>query len=207
MERLRIDIANPDMLTVERAAQALDHGDVIAAPSDTVYGFLARPDRPRAVEELARLKSRAGPFLVLVAAWEDARRLSAELGEERWARLARVWPGPVTVILPASEDAAGAHRGTIALRMPNATFLVALIRAAGTPLLSTSANRAGEATPVRAQEVARAFTEEISLLLDGGPADSEIPSTLVDWTQSSPRVLRVGRGDPALLLDPHEGGA
>jgi L-threonylcarbamoyladenylate synthase len=206
MELIRIDPRDPDPELIHRAARAILAGGVVAAPSDTVYGFLARPSHPAACAELGRLKSRPGPFLVLVATWHQARALSRGVGEDTWERLARVWPGPITVVLPAAPGLPGATEDTIALRMPESPLLLAILREVGEPLFSTSANRAGRPAPVSADQVVGEFPDRLTLVLDGGPAPSREPSTLVDLAGAVPRVLRAGAGDPAPLLDPGRGG-
>jgi L-threonylcarbamoyladenylate synthase len=194
---LAVDPDHPDPDVVSLAARLLKEGAVIAGPSDTVYGFLARPTDPVAMARLAALKEREGPFILLVASWDAARAATRGVAEATWSRIGMVWPGPVTVVLPA---AAG---GTIALRMPKTRLLVEILGEAGEPLASTSANRAGAGAPVSAAEVLGAFPHEaLPLLLDGGRALSSEPSTLVDLSGKHARLLRSGLGDARALLDP-----
>jgi 5-(carboxyamino)imidazole ribonucleotide mutase len=196
---LAVDPTHPDPRTIEIAAVLLRKGEVVAGPSDTVYGFLALAGNPRGLATLRRLKGRDGPFLVVVATWEEARSLSPRTGPGTWNRLSRVWPGPVTAVLPAGAPGSGE---TVAMRMPDSALLAALVTGAGGPLLSTSANPPGGPTPLRAGDVLRAFPEGIPLVLDGGDARSSEPSTLVDLCVSPPRVIRPGGDDPGPLLDP-----
>ena len=123
------------------------------------------------------------------------------MSEAQWTRLRRVWPGPVTVILPTAPNMPGAQSGGIALRMPRSRFLRDLLRAVGEPLFSTSANRAGAPVPLVADDVAAALGADIALILDGGAADSREPSTIVDWTAATAKLVRSGRGDAGPLLD------
>jgi L-threonylcarbamoyladenylate synthase len=182
-------------------AELLQAGEVVAAPSDTVYGFLALPSSGKARSALVRLKGRSENFLLLVGSWEDVRSWTQDVPEETMGRLRRVWPGPVTAVLPARTGRPAATRGTLGLRMPDSVFLRALLERVGEPLLSTSANRPGLPAPTRAEEVEVEFPE-VPLVLDGGPSVSALPSTVVDLTVSPPRVLRRGRGDVEPLLDP-----
>lgn len=197
-----LDLREPDPDLVERVARMLQEGQVVAAPSDTVYGLLALPRSERARGKLADLKGRPGPFLVLVANWEQARSWTRGVGDAVWERLEKVWPGPVTAVLPTAADMPGSENGGIALRMPDSLFLTRLLEAVGEPLFSTSANPPGESAPTEASEVARLFLDRVPLVLDGGRAASSEPSTLVDLTGDAPRVIRPGRGDPRPLLDP-----
>jgi L-threonylcarbamoyladenylate synthase len=196
VEVLRIDPHDPDPAVVSRAVSLLRAGNVIAGPSDTVYGFLALPV-PRALATLSALKGRDGPYILLVADWSSARAATADVVDATWKRIGRVWPGPVTVVLPAPGGR------SVALRMPKTTLLVKILEGMGEPLVSTSANPAGRAAPISAEDVLGAFPQDaVPLLLDGGNATSRDPSTLVDLTGAHARILREGRGDARPLLDP-----
>lgn len=197
-----VDAADPDPEVLAAAARRLLEGGIVAAPSDTVYGYLALPRSAEARERLGRLKGRPGPFLVLVTAWEEARSWTRGVPDRTWEALDAVWPGPVTVILPTDPAMPGSENGGIGLRMPDSPFLTALLAAVGEPLFSTSANRPGESAPLTAQEAAAACGGEAVLVLDGGPAASREPSTVVDLTVHPPRIVRAGRGDASPLLDP-----
>jgi L-threonylcarbamoyladenylate synthase len=199
--RVVIDPGAPAPAVLRRIARLLREGEVVGAPSDTVYGFLALPRQARARETVSRLKGRSGPFLVLVATWEQVRTRTRELPEPLPSRLRDVWPGPVTVILPARPRTPGAVGGTLGLRMPDSVFLRALLEEVGEPLLSTSANRPGQPPLLRAEDVEAEFPE-LPLVVDGGPSASPEPSAVVDLTQFPPRILRAGRGGGAALLDP-----
>jgi L-threonylcarbamoyladenylate synthase len=167
-----------------------------------VYGLLALPRSTRARGALARLKGRPGPFIVLIRTWEEARSWTRGVDEALWTRLHRVWPGPVTVILPTATDMPGSQNSAIGLRMPESRFLVALLEAVGEPLFSTSANPPGATPPLTAAEAVGGFPQGIALVLDGGPAGSREPSTIVDLSGPEPRLTRAGRGDARALLDP-----
>jgi L-threonylcarbamoyladenylate synthase len=197
-----VDAADPDPAVIAGAARRLLEGGIVAAPSDTVYGYLALPRSAEARERLRRLKGRPGPFLVLVTAWEAARSWTRGVPEATWKALEAVWPGPVTVILPTDPAMPGSLNGGIGLRMPDSPFLNAILAAVGEPLFSTSANRPGESAPGTAQEAAAACGDGAVLVLDGGPVSSRAPSTVVDLTCRPPRIVRAGRGDASPLLDP-----
>ena len=194
------DRASGDLL--DRAARLVAEGELVAAPSDTVYGLLALPRSQRARDALTAIKGRPGPFIVLVSSWEEARSWTRGVEEPVWERLQKVWPGPVTVILPTAPEMPGAETAGIALRMPRSRFLTALLDRVGEPLFSTSANLPGAPPPLDAAEIAPEVVARCALLLDGGRADSREPSTLVDLLGERPIVRRRGRGDPAPLLDP-----
>jgi len=193
---------DPDPETLGRAARLLTEGEVVAGPSDTVYGFLALPRSDRARSTLSRLKGRPGPWIVLVRTWEEARGWTRDVPAAVWERLRRVWPGPVTVLLPVPEGMPGSVDGTIALRMPDSVFLTRLLAAVGEPLFSTSANPPGEPAPLDASGVVAAFDRGVALVLDAGAAAAGPASTIVDLARTPPRIVREGRGDATALLDP-----
>jgi len=196
-----IDSRHPSPDILRRASRLLLEGEIVAAPSDTVYGYLALPRSTRARESLRILKGRTGPFIVLVRSWEEARSWTRDVQEPVWSRLQDVWPGPVTVILPTDADMPGAENGTIGLRMPDSVFLTALLEEVGEPLFSTSANRPGDPPPVSADQVVAKLSDAVALVLDAGSAESSQPSTVVEMVHGSARVVRMGRGDAGPLLD------
>lgn len=199
---VEIDPDAPDELILERVARHLLEGDLVAAPSDTVYGLLALPRSKTARETLTRVKRRDRPFIVLVSRWEEARSWTREVPEAVWERLREVWPGPVTVVLPTLPEMPGSDEGGIGIRMPDSLLLTRLLQRVGEPLFSTSANVPADPPPIRVDEIAPAVTGEVALVLDAGPSDTRSPSTVVDLAHGVPTLLREGRGDAGPLLDP-----
>jgi len=182
------------------AVRILESGGVLLMPTDTLPGLHARADRPEAVARVAELKGRSGgkPLLVLAASPAAAETVTGPLVPRQLAYARRCWPGPFSLIMPAApglDSLVTAGGATVAVRVPNRPDLVALLEAAGYPLVSTSANRAGE-------EPARSVAEAASRFGDGvdgvwGPTgDGEMaagqPSALVDLTVWPPRLVRPG---------------
>ncbi len=175
------------------AAAVLARGEIAVLPAEGLYGYHVRADLPRALERLQSIKPRAGGrgWILLLA----EPRLPAAWGpplERRAAALAAAhWPGPLTLVVPAPPGLPPelqAEDRTVAVRCPGSEFLRALLAAAGAPLVSTSANRPGEAPPARLDECALAG---VALAVDGGTL-SGLPSTLVQVDGSTVRVLRSG---------------
>lgn len=191
-------------LTIAQAADLIRAGQVVAIPTDTVYGLAADPFQPAAVERLFRLKGRPEnkPILLLVESRRQAEMLAARLPEAFERLAARFWPGPVTMILPAAPyvpDRITAGSGTVALRMPGSLLTRRLIAAARVPLTGTSANRSGRPAARSARQVEEQFRGAGLCLLDGGPSPGEAPSTILDLT-GEPRIVREGAVPaPALL--------
>lgn len=186
---------------VERVVRALRAGTLVVGPSDTVYGLLALPSSQAATDRLERVKGRRDRFIRLAESLESVLALAAPAPEHRSA-LAAIWPGPVTVVLPATPSCSQA---TVAVRVPAAPFLRDVLRRTGEALYSTSANPPGEPVPGRVEDVAASLREAAAVIVDAGPSSSTEASTVVDLTGPRPRVLRVGAGDPGPLLDriPH----
>lgn len=187
---------------IEALVEAIQAGEVVAIPTDTVYGLAALPDDDAALQRLAELKGRSDdqPFAVLLDnvervrdALEDVSALDA---------LTPFWPGPVTAVVRVrSEFAPGVvtPEGTIGLRMPDDGLTRELIHACGGALAVTSANRSGEPPAEHASEIAAIFGDEL-LVLDGGPRTGRPPSTIIDLSVEPPVVLREGPIDGAAVL-------
>lgn len=173
-----------------RLLEALGRGGVAAMPCDTIYGLVGiAPDtetRIRAIKGRGEDK----PFLQLVADSDWASRLASPVPP----RLARYWPGPLTVILPAHGG------GTVALRVPDSELLRSLIKSIGKPLFSTSVNKAGQAPLWRISEIIEGFESAVDLVLDAGDLPQASPSTLIDATSRPFRVVRQG----SLVLPPED---
>jgi len=181
---------------IREAAARIRAGEIVAIPTDTVYGLAADPFQAAAVERLFRLKRRAEdkPILLLIDSRLQVERLASELPPAYHWLAALFWPGPLTMILPAAPCVPvriTAGSGTVAVRMPGLPLVRRLIRAARVPLTGTSANRSGRPAARSAAEVRDQFPQARLAILDGGRSLSETPSTIVDLT-GEPRVVREG---------------
>ena len=161
----------------------LARGGVAIVPCDTIYGIVGVDPGAEARIRAAKGRDEGKPFLRLVA---DASWIRDLTGREAPDRLARHWPGPLTLVLPAGAGA------TLAVRVPAAAWLRKLIADLGKPLLSTSVNRAGMAPLWRAADIVAEFESEVDLVLDGGDLADAEPSTIVDGTSRPYRILRQG---------------
>jgi L-threonylcarbamoyladenylate synthase len=193
---VRVNPAQLNRSAIERVARGLRAGHVAAVPTDTVYGLAGDPFRPAVVERIFRLKGRAEnkPILLLAASQQQAETLAASLPAAFERLAARFWPGPLTMIVPASNvvpRTITAGTGTVAIRVPGSVLARELIRAARRPLTGTSANRSGWPAAWTAAQVAQQFPTGLDWILDGGPAPSRAPSTIVDLT-GAVRVVREG---------------
>jgi tRNA threonylcarbamoyl adenosine modification protein (Sua5/YciO/YrdC/YwlC family) len=183
-----------DPETIARCAALLRGGGVAVLPTDTIYGFHCAAAIPRAVGRIRRLKGReAGGFILLASSLEMAARLVSRWPGRSREILARLWPGRVTAILPASRsvDAALSPGGRVAVRVPRQAALAACIRETGLPLVSTSVNRKGEAPMTRIAEIRATFPGLDAYIGRNGPGP-RIPSTVLDLTGPAPVVVREG---------------
>lgn len=188
-----------DRAGIDVAAALLRDGELVAVPTETVYGLAARADSERAVAAIYRAKGRPdfNPLIVHVADVAMAGRLAVL--DERALLLARAfWPGPLTLVLPKRADAAlaaavTAGMPTVALRCPAHPAMRALLAETGLPLAAPSANRSGAVSPTSAAHVAASLGETVDLILDGGACEAGIESTIVALRgKGSWQVLRPG---------------
>lgn len=178
-------------------AAAILRDAVIAYPTETFYALGAAAFSHKAVEKVYRLKGRdAGKPLPVVAADLDmVKEIAGRLPPAFRALAGEFWPGPLTLVLPASgrlpEFLQGPGR-TIAVRVPPPAWLRRVVRDIAQPLTATSANLAGQGELSDPAEVEALFGGKVDLVVDGGPAPGGAPSTIVDLTSAEPRILREG---------------
>jgi tRNA threonylcarbamoyl adenosine modification protein (Sua5/YciO/YrdC/YwlC family) len=178
------------------AMSAIRRGELVVLPTDTVYGIAADAFAPHAVDALLATKGRGRdlPVPVLVASAPMATALSGTLSPAGERLVDAFWPGPLTVVVRHTPGLAwdlGDTRGTVALRMPDHPLAIALITETG-PLAVSSANRTGEPAATTAAAARDQLGEDVAVYLDGGECASSVPSTIVDLTAETPRVLRLG---------------
>ena len=193
----RVDARHPDGPGLDAAAAVLEAGGTVAFPTESFYGLGADALDPEAVARVFHIKGRAesNPVLVLVDSIAMAGCLAADLPARVRALMARHWPGPLTLVLPAGPavpPAISAGTGTVGVRVPGHPVTLALLRAASRALTGTSANRSGEPPPSCADEVARQLPGLVDVILDGGPTAGGTGSTVADCTVWPPRILRQG---------------
>jgi L-threonylcarbamoyladenylate synthase len=190
---------------VTQAVQLLRAGQLVALPTETVYGLAANAWDAGAVSRIFQIKGRPAhnPIIVHVAGLEMARRCAAHWPAVAGTLAAAFWPGPLTLVLPRAPeipDVVTAGGPTVGIRWPAHPFIQAVILACGFPLAAPSANPASQLSPTNAEHVWKYFEGRIPLIVDGGPAQVGIESTVVDLASSPPRVLRPGMARVEALL-------
>ena len=179
-----------------KAQSALEEGQLVVLPTDTVYGLAADAFSPQAVQRLLDTKgrSRQMPPPVLVGAPTTLGALAVDIPSWLRSAVEQLWPGPLTVIChqqPSLTWDLGETHNTVAVRMPNDPVALALLKQTG-PLAVSSANTTGDPAATTAQAAHDMLGESVAVYLDGGPTSSGTPSTILDATGSTPRILRAG---------------
>ncbi|MFQ5753561.1 MAG: L-threonylcarbamoyladenylate synthase [bacterium] len=194
---LEINLENFHLTELEPAVSILKKGGVIAYPTETVYGLGANIYHEKAVERINHLKKRdpKKPLSVMIASQGDVAELCVKIAEYSRILMTRYWPGPLTLILNASSNVPKyivSHDNKIGLRMPNHPVTLGFMILHREPVITTSANLAGASAPIRCQQVQTTFRDKIDLMIDSGECGVKIPSTVLDVTGKTPRILREG---------------
>lgn len=192
---LTINPVDPGLEELEPAIQALRRGLVIAYPTDTLYGLGADPGNRAAVNALFQIKGRSEQQSIPLIAGTIEQARAVGIFNHIAERLAgRFWPGPLTLVVSQAAPLADgvARHNTIAVRVPDHPVARALALALGGPITSTSANRSGAAPARTAIEVLESLGGEVAVVVDGGATRGGLPSTIVDVTDSVPRLVRAG---------------
>lgn len=195
-----MDVRSADDASIEEAARRLRRGELVVFPTETVYGIGADASNADAVARLYRIKQRPPGHPVIVHVLDDASARVWGEWSQRAQRLAEAfWPGPLTLILKRAAGApawACGAESTIGLRAPAHPVARALLRAfvrlGGRGVAAPSANRFGRISPTRAEHVVDDLGEEAPLILDGGPCEVGVESTILDLSRTRPVLLRPG---------------
>ncbi len=182
----------------------LRRGDVVAIPTETVYGLAADVENAQAIARVFAIKGRPGDHPLIVHAY-DVDALAgyvAEITPELRALSARFWPGPLTIVVargPRTPLTVTGGQETVAVRVPAHPLARAILAAFGGALAAPSANRFGRISPTTAEHVRADLGLEVDAIVDGGPSSVGVESTIVDLTGAVPAVLRAGAITPSQL--------
>lgn len=181
---------------VYQAADLLKSGEVVGIPTETVYGLAANIYSEKAIRKVFEIKQRPldNPLIVHVASIDQMEGLTKDVPEKAYKLAGAFWPGPLTLLLPKSIDVPGlvtAGKPNVAIRMPGLGLTRELIANAGVPIAAPSANPFGRISPTNAEHVDNYFPE-LTMVLDGGPCQSGIESTIIGFDGEEPIVYRLG---------------
>ncbi len=188
-----LPMAHPETMGI--AMQELKKGNVIAVPTDTVYGIACLLEKETAIQELYQIKERDSSKAIplLIGEYEQVICATDGISEQAQMLAKRFWPGPLTLIIPKRLELPEilTPYPTVGVRMPDHPWLRQLIRRVGV-LATTSANISGGENPRTAQDVLKQLDGRIPLIIDGGTCEGGIPSTVVDCSQEEITILRTG---------------
>lgn len=205
-----VNIVPADERGVARAVELLRAGEVVAFPTETVYGLGADASNAHAVAKIFALKGRpaAHPVIVHLAKAAQLDDWATEIPTAARGLASAFWPGPLTLVLkrsPGVADAVTGGQDTVGLRVPSHPVAQALLSAFGGGVAAPSANKFGRVSPTLPEHVFADFGLEVPLILDGGPTEVGIESTIVDLSGERARLLRPG-GVPAAAIEAVLGG-
>ena len=193
---LKVAASRPDKEAIKQAAKILRLGGLVAFPTETVYGLGANLLNKKAIARLYRVKmrSRGKPFTVHIENASLIKRLGCEITKAAKVLTDKYWPGPLTIVLSCKDGR------KIGFRMPDNRVALKLIKESGVPVVAPSANISGEEPPKSAGDVLNQLNGKIDILLDSGPTDVGVESTVIDMTVTPPKILREGAISESELL-------
>ncbi len=203
---LSIDRNNIDEEKMNMAGKLIAEGELVAFPTETVYGLGGDALEPNAASKIYAAKGRPSdnPLIVHIAEFSDLERIAKEVPPQAKMLADAFWPGPLTMIVWKNDLVPYATTGgmeTVAVRMPNHPVALELIRKSGKLIAAPSANTSGRPSPTEASHVAQDLSGRIAMILDGGSVGIGIESTIIDLTEEKPMILRPGYITPQMLAE------
>ncbi|MCF6093201.1 threonylcarbamoyl-AMP synthase [Microaerobacter geothermalis] len=182
---------------IKEAAEYLRKNEVVAFPTETVYGLGGNAMSPLAVQKIFTAKGRPGdnPLIVHIAERDQVREIVSSIPDQAISLMEEFWPGPLTLLFPKGKqvpDQVTAGLDTVAVRMPDHPVALALLKESRLPIAAPSANRSGRPSPTTAQHVWEDLHGRIAGIVDGGPTQVGVESTVLDVSAPIPTILRPG---------------
>ena len=204
MKTLLLSAADP--ATAQVAADIIRRGGLVAIPTETVYGLGANGLDERAVASIFQAKGRPqdNPLILHVAETAEIEQFCHSIPDSAYTLAEKFWPGPLTMVLPARDIVPRRTTGgldTVAVRCPDNDTTRSIIRLSGVPIAAPSANISGKPSTTTAEHVLHDHDGKIDAIVDGGPCRVGVESTIVDLTDSRPRLLRPGGITPEQLME------
>ena len=197
MQTKVLKVNSADDIGIKDAAKLIREGELVAFPTETVYGLGADALRPEAAKKIYAAKGRPSdnPLIVHISRFEDLECIAKEVPHQARKLADAFWPGPLTMIVYKNDKVPYETTGgmeTVAVRMPNHPVALALIGESGCLIAAPSANTSGKPSPTEAAHVALDMNGRIPMILDGGSVGIGIESTIIDLTEETPMILRPG---------------
>jgi len=205
VEILKIDPNYIEKEKITKAANFIKKGKLVAFPTETVYGLGVDGLNIEAIKLLLKVKKRpqGKPISLLISDFNDIEKLGKDIPQNAWKIIDKFWPGPLTIILFATDLVPEIIRGkklTVGIRMPNNKIALSLIESSQTPIACPSANISGTKEPTTPKEVIANLKDKIDLIIDGGKTKVGIASTVLDLTDKTPTIIRQGAISAKKLL-------
>ena len=193
----KVDENNIDIDIIREMAEKIRNGETVIFPTETVYGLGANAMDEDAAKKIYLAKGRPSdnPLIVHISDIEEVDKIALEVGEKAKKAMENFWPGPLTIILKKKEIVPNVTSGglsTVAIRMPSNKIANALIRESKTQIAAPSANISGRPSPTKAEHVVKEMSGRVSGIIMGGDCDFGLESTVVDFSDDNPMVLRPG---------------
>lgn len=193
----KVDENNIDIDIIREMAEKIRNGETVIFPTETVYGLGANAMDEDAAKKIYAAKGRPSdnPLIVHIADIEEVDKIALEVGEKAKKAMENFWPGPLTIILKKKEIVPNVTSGglsTVAIRMPSNKIANALIRESKTQIAAPSANISGRPSPTKAEHVVKEMSGRVSGIIMGGDCDFGLESTVVDFSDDNPMILRPG---------------
>ena len=217
---LKADEIDVNSTSISEAAEVLKRGVLVAFPTETVYGLGGDATDPDASKKIYAAKGRPSdnPLIVHIADFSQLKAIASNLPDTAKKLADAFWPGPLTMVVNKNEVVPYETTGgldTVAVRMPSHPVALALIKKSNVMIAAPSANTSGRPSPTKAEHVAEDLNGKIDIILDGGPVEIGLESTIIDLTEDIPMILRPGyinkqmlesvvgqvRIDPAIVVD------
>lgn len=205
-EVVAMDAEHLNMEAIQKAGKILSEGGLVAFPTETVYGLGGNALDPKASMKIYAAKGRPSdnPLIVHIADIKDLAKITTEIPEGARILAEKYWPGPLTMILPKADSVPKETTGgldSVAVRFPSDRIAQELIKAAGGFVAAPSANTSGRPSPTMAEHVEEDLGDAIEMIIDGGQVGIGLESTIVDFTEDVPVVLRPGYISLEMLKD------
>jgi len=196
-EIIRIDPREPYQEEIARVVEFLNDGQVIAYPTETIYGLGADVLNRKAVKKIYDLKSRdyGLPVSILIADLKMLREIVADVPDGALALMRKFWPGPLTILFPASDvipKGLVTNTGKVGIRISSHPVAAAIVEGFGRPITTTSANLSGFPPSLSVKHVQKYFGDKLPCIVDGGECDPSRGSTVVDMAEETMRIVRDG---------------
>lgn len=201
---IKVDKEKPSAKALELAVKMIQQGGLVAFPTETVYGLGGDAENPEASKKIYAAKGRPSDNPLIVHIWDFSQleEIVSYVPEEARKLADAFWPGPLTMILPKNDKIPLETTGglqTVAIRMPSHPVARLFLKESNVKIAAPSANTSGRPSPTKAEHVAEDLSGKIDCIIDGGPVDIGLESTIVDLSEGQPTILRPGYINKAML--------